>query len=196
VCLGATLPARAFSFKFIAIDVPGANYTSVHGISDAGQIVGWFTKLGSFEQHAFMRSADGAFTIIDVTRGLGESAVFGPDARGAARITASRDSRDSAREHRDAVRHSEFSRSESSETHARAPAGTTQAADARRNRPSTAQRYHRLVASVRDLGSSAQNGRARREEGARRAPGPLLRLDPTPMHSYTEIRVTGLPGVM
>ena len=40
VAMPASLPAASFSFT--PIDVPGASMTEVHGINDAGQIVGTF----------------------------------------------------------------------------------------------------------------------------------------------------------
>ena len=42
VALPASVPAA--SFTFTPIDVPGASITEVHGINDAGQIVGFFSN--------------------------------------------------------------------------------------------------------------------------------------------------------
>ena len=56
--------AHAFTYTFTRIDVPGALFTSVHGINDAGEIVGTFRDT-SFKDHGFVLTG-GTFTPIDV----------------------------------------------------------------------------------------------------------------------------------
>jgi hypothetical protein len=48
--------------KYSTIDFPGASYTVATGISDTGDVVGWYQLSGS--NHGFLRHA-GAFTTID-----------------------------------------------------------------------------------------------------------------------------------
>jgi hypothetical protein len=64
--LSVALPAPAGSYAFTTIDVPGAVDTEAWGINTAGgQVAGVFRDAGH-KWHGYLRSADGAFTTIEV----------------------------------------------------------------------------------------------------------------------------------
>jgi probable HAF family extracellular repeat protein len=62
---GTVSAARALSFTFTTIDVPGATITEAQGINNLGQIVGFFRTSASRANHGFLLSR-GTFTTIDV----------------------------------------------------------------------------------------------------------------------------------
>ena len=66
LAMALTIPfARAESYTFVNIDVPGATSTSPTGINNSGQISGtWYDNANN--SHGFLRSSDGStFTTID-----------------------------------------------------------------------------------------------------------------------------------
>jgi probable HAF family extracellular repeat protein len=56
--------ADPINFTFTTLDVPGARFTSLNGINDAGQIVGSYAASAESVGHGFLYDS-GAFTTID-----------------------------------------------------------------------------------------------------------------------------------